>query len=60
VSAIDSHDGSIEAIERSDRTFVLGVQWHPEDQIHRNPEQLKLFQRFGDAVDGRIGVRFPE
>jgi gamma-glutamyl-gamma-aminobutyrate hydrolase PuuD len=43
-------DGIVEAIERGDRTFVLGVQWHPEDQIHRDRTQLKLFQGLRDAM----------
>ena len=50
VTARDPGDGTIEALERSDRTFVLGVQWHPEDQLRHAPEQLKLFLRFGAAL----------
>ncbi len=53
ISARDAEDETVEGLERSDKTFVLGVQWHPEDQIRRHPEQLNLFRRFGDAV----GVR---
>ena len=34
VSAVDSEDGTIEAMERADRRFVVGVQWHPEDRAH--------------------------
>src|SRR5271157_1625263 len=29
VSAVDPVDGTIEALERPDKQFVLGVQWHP-------------------------------
>jgi putative glutamine amidotransferase len=43
-------DGVIEAIEREDRAFVLGVQWHPEDQIHRDRAQLKLFESLREAM----------
>lgn len=50
VVAWDVEDGVIEALERSDKRFVLAVQWHPEDQIARDPEQLKLFQRFAEAL----------
>ena len=51
VSARDSEDGTIEGLERRDKRFVLAVQWHPEDQIVKYPEQLKLFQRFAEAVN---------
>jgi len=30
VSGRDPEDGTVEAIERPDRRFCLGVQWHPE------------------------------
>jgi gamma-glutamyl-gamma-aminobutyrate hydrolase PuuD len=45
VSARDPRDGIIEAIERPDKRFVVGVQWHPEDE--RRPE---LFQAFASAI----------
>ncbi|HTU48349.1 MAG TPA: gamma-glutamyl-gamma-aminobutyrate hydrolase family protein [Bryobacteraceae bacterium] len=50
VSARAVDDGTIEALERPDRRFVVAVQWHPEDQVRRDPEQLKLFRAFADAV----------
>ena len=34
VTAIAEHDGLIEAVERSDLRFCLGVQWHPERAGH--------------------------
>jgi putative glutamine amidotransferase len=40
----------VEGLERKDRRFVVAVQWHPEDQIVKHPEQLKLFQRFAEAL----------
>jgi putative glutamine amidotransferase len=46
VSARDPQDGVIEGFERADKRFVVGVQWHPEDQVARQPEQLRLFQQF--------------
>jgi gamma-glutamyl-gamma-aminobutyrate hydrolase PuuD len=35
-----SDDGTVEAIEMPGRRFVLGVQWHPE----QNGEDLRLFE----------------
>ncbi|MFB7663137.1 gamma-glutamyl-gamma-aminobutyrate hydrolase family protein [Kitasatospora sp. NPDC056138] len=37
-----STDRSVEALERPDRRFVLGVQWHPE----ADPADLRLFEAF--------------
>ena len=49
VSARDPEDGTIEALEGVDRRFVIAVQWHPEDQTLRYPEQRNLFRRFAQA-----------
>ncbi len=35
-------DGVIEAIEAPDRVFVLGVQWHPEYLLDRDPVHKRL------------------
>ncbi len=50
VTGRDPADNTIEAIESKDHRFVLGVQWHPEDQLVPYPEQLRLFLRFGEAL----------
>lgn len=50
VSARDSGDGTVEALERPDKRFLLAVQWHPENQAQVNAEQLKLFSSFADAL----------
>lgn len=50
VSAVDAEDGTIEALERPDKRFVLGVQWHPENQALVDAGQLRIFQRFGEEI----------
>lgn len=50
VSARDAEDGTIEAVERADKRFALAVQWHPENQVFRHPEQLRLFTAFAAAL----------
>jgi putative glutamine amidotransferase len=42
-------DGVVEAVERPDKRFFVAVQWHPEDQVSRFPEQLSLFAHFREA-----------
>jgi putative glutamine amidotransferase len=49
VSARDSEDGTVEALEQPNRRFVIAVQWHPEDQVFSEAEQRKLFERFAHA-----------
>ena len=41
-----SEDGVIESIESKDKTFVIGVQWHPEKLIDIDEPSNKLFDRF--------------
>jgi putative glutamine amidotransferase len=45
-------DGTVEAIEATDRDFVLGVQWHAESLTAR-AEQAALFRAFVDAAQRR-------
>jgi putative glutamine amidotransferase len=45
-------DGTVEAVEAPDRTFVLGVQWHPESLAPRRPEHHRLFQALVEAARG--------
>ncbi|HEU5059414.1 MAG TPA: gamma-glutamyl-gamma-aminobutyrate hydrolase family protein [Kofleriaceae bacterium] len=42
-------DGTIEAVEATDRDFVFGVQWHAECLVGR-PEQAALFGAFVEAA----------
>ena len=47
VSAIAEHDGLIEAVERRDKKFCIGVQWHPERKGHH-----LLFDALVEAARG--------
>jgi len=53
VSAVDPTDGVIEGLERTDKRFVIAVQWHPEDQAGVNKQQKRLFEAFRDALRAR-------
>ncbi|BCS81918.1 gamma-glutamyl-gamma-aminobutyrate hydrolase family protein [Anaerocellum diazotrophicum] len=41
-----SADGIVEAISKKDRSFFVGVQWHPELMVKNNLYQKELFERF--------------
>ena len=44
-------DGVIEAVSvRDAKSFAFGTQWHPEFKAMNNPDSVKLFAAFGDAV----------
>ncbi len=47
ISAI-SDDDIIEAIEVTNKKFVLGVQWHPETLYKNFAEHYKIFEKFID------------
>ena len=44
-----SEDGIVEAIEKPDARFCLGVQWHPEWLSEADPRQQALFDAFVKA-----------
>ncbi len=50
VSARDPEDGTIEAVERSDKRFVIAVQWHPENQAPRDERQRAIFRAFAAVL----------
>jgi gamma-glutamyl-gamma-aminobutyrate hydrolase PuuD len=50
IDAVDSDDGTIEAVEYPTRRYVLAVQWHPENQMLEDPGQRKLFESFANAL----------
>jgi putative glutamine amidotransferase len=44
-------DGIIEAVSvRDAKSFAIGTQWHPEFKALGNPDSVKLFTAFGNAV----------
>ena len=46
-----SADGITEAIENTEGSFVLGVQWHPEMSFQAHDEQIAPFAAFMQAVE---------
>ena len=47
VNSAYAKDGYIEAIEMTNKKFIVGVQWHPEDLNDDNSDAL--FNTFADA-----------
>lgn len=43
-------DEVVEGLEMPDKTFVLSVQWHPEDLYRDDPAMQRLFRAFVDAA----------
>ena len=41
-----AEDGSIEAVEDTNKKFYLGVQWHPESMIGYDSDARKLIETF--------------
>lgn len=41
-----SEDGFIEAVEKPDKKFILGVQWHPESMLEFDEAANKIFDAF--------------
>lgn len=46
-------DGLIEAVEVPGHPYALGVQWHPENLIHDDPDMLALFSGLVAAAGNR-------
>lgn len=46
-------DGVVEGTERIDNTWILGVQWHPEDDDGSEQDRLALFNAFLDEARTR-------
>ncbi len=43
-------DGVVEAVELPEYPFCIGVQWHPEAMVRRDPTMLPLFTALVDAA----------
>jgi putative glutamine amidotransferase len=59
VSSATAPDGVVEAIERVDAGFCVGVQWHPEN-FWRTGEFAPLFQAFVKTARERLVARSGE
>jgi putative glutamine amidotransferase len=57
VVTAEAPDGVVEALEVPDKTFVLSVQWHPEDLYENDEGMRRLFQTFVDAARDRMLAR---
>lgn len=44
-----AEDGTVEALEATDRPWLMGVQWHPE-RTPDDPATRRLFERFVEAA----------
>ncbi|HBO27227.1 MULTISPECIES: gamma-glutamyl-gamma-aminobutyrate hydrolase family protein [Culturomica] len=42
-------DGIVEAVQSDEKSFVLGIQWHPEMMLVASGEMLPLFCKFIDS-----------
>ncbi len=49
-------DGTIEGVEHSGKTFVLGVQWHPEMMFTAHDEHLKPFVALVEQAKSRVAT----
>ncbi len=57
--AAQAPDGVIEAVEMSERPFVVGVQWHPEFLWPAHPEDARLFERLVAAAAAHRDAEAP-
>ena len=47
----ESEDGLVEALSVRNKSFTVGVQWHPEFSYKRSEESMKLVRAFINACD---------
>lgn len=58
VSAVAS-DGVVEALEDSSRSFLAGLQWHPECMYESCPSMRELFSKFIDRARQAKNISVP-
>lgn len=46
IASAHTSDGTVEAIEMPGRSFVIGVQWHPEAMFRTSSVMRELFHTF--------------
>lgn len=46
-------DKTIEVVEHASAKWIVGVQWHPEDDADTAPDQQNLFNGFVDTILGK-------
>jgi putative glutamine amidotransferase len=46
IKVVGYSDNVIEAVEKDDNSFMIGVQWHPEDMLRYDKSSQKLFKYF--------------
>jgi len=44
--SVISEDGIIEAVEQSNKRFVLGLEWHPEVMLDYDEDANKIYEYF--------------
>lgn len=59
ITARRPDDQVIEAMEMPDRSFVVAVQWHPEDRAATYEADRRLFAAFAEAVSSRSPAGHP-
>ena len=45
-----AEDNTVEAVEHKSAHWIVGVQWHPEDDAKTEPDQQNLFDGFIEAI----------
>ncbi|MEY8431438.1 type 1 glutamine amidotransferase [Lachnospiraceae bacterium 48-42] len=58
VSAVTA-DGIVEALEDSSRSFLVGLQWHPECMYASSPPMRELFSKFVDRARYAKNISLP-